>query len=148
MFSWLETNSKALQALAGIVTAILALMALIGVKWQIDASFETQREQSARDIYREFLNISISNPDFAKPDYCALKASPKAAAYEAYVDYMLYAAEQSLDMDPAMAAVFTGHMKAHAAFICEFEDTSSYTASIASMVSEFRERKCAAVKAC
>ena len=77
MFGWLESNSRALQALAGLITALLALLALIGVKWQIDASFDSQREQSARDIYREFLNLSISNPEFADPDYCALKASPK-----------------------------------------------------------------------
>jgi hypothetical protein len=148
MLRWLETNSKALQALAGIVTALLALLALVGVKWQIDASFDAQREQSARDIYREFLNLSIGNPDFAEPDYCAIKASPKAAAYAAYVDYMLYAAEQSLDMDAEMKPVFEEHLERHADYICATADWSGYSAGVASMVAAFRKGRCAAENRC
>ena len=72
---WLERNAKALQAVAAIVTAFAALAALIGIKVQIDANMKQQQVQSARDIYREFLNLSISKPEFAQPDYCTIKDS-------------------------------------------------------------------------
>jgi hypothetical protein len=62
---------------------------LIGIKVQIDANARQQQEQSARDIYREFLNLSISKPEFADPDYCAIKGRSNAGAYENYVEYML-----------------------------------------------------------
>ena len=88
--NWFERNSKGLQAIAAIITAAAAIIALIGVKLQVDASYRVQREQSAKEIYRELLNLSIANPDFVAPNYCTLKQSPKFPAYESYVDYVLY----------------------------------------------------------
>lgn len=40
--NWLKTNSAALQTLAGIATVSLALLALIGVKMQIDYQGQTK----------------------------------------------------------------------------------------------------------
>ncbi len=145
---WLETNSKAIQALAGIITAVLALLALIGVKMQIDASFESQREQSARDIYREFLNVSISNPDYAQPDYCTLANSAKRSAYESYVDYLFYAAEQSLEMDPQLKPVFTSHLAGHADYLCSQDSPNDYQGLTKAMLDEFKLSQCSKAVAC
>ena len=146
--NWLQTHSKAIQALAGIITAILALMALIGVKMQIDASFASQREQSARDIYREFLNVSISNPDYSQPDFCTLASGPKRNAYESYVDYLFYAAEQSLEMDPDLKPVFTSHLEAHTAYLCSQDSPTDYQGLTKTMLDEFKRAKCESAPVC
>ncbi len=146
--NWLSRNSAALQALGALVTALVALVALIGVKYQIDASYRVQREQSAKEIYREMLNISIANPDFAAPDFCALKQSPKLPAYETYVEYVLYTAEQMLEMDKDWAGTFQGHLETHAGFICATEDWSGYSTDVEALVNGFREKSCKAVVGC
>jgi hypothetical protein len=148
MLAWLEKHSSAVQALAGILTLLIAIAALVGVKYQIDASYDTQREQSARDVYREFLNVSISNPDFAQPDYCGLSASPKRASYESYVDYLFYAAEQSLEMDPKLRSVFDSHLEPHATYLCSAEGPSDYEGLTKTMLEEFKTANCAGAKAC
>ncbi len=67
MKRWLEQHAKALQALGVIVTMLAAVAALVGIKVQIDASARQAREQSARDIYREYLNLSIARPGICRP---------------------------------------------------------------------------------
>ena len=146
--NWLERHSKALQALSAIVMAVVAVAALAGVKYQIDASYRVQREQSAKEIYREFLNISIANPDFAAPDYCALRRTPRRAAYEAYAEYLLYTAEQVIAMDGAWAATFDEQLKTHAAYICAEPDLIGYSDDVEALVKRFRTANCAAAPAC
>ena len=106
MKEWLEANSKSIQALGAIVTMLAAVFALIGVKVQIDASARQAREQSARDIYREFLNLSISRPDLADPDLCKIKDDGGTLAYENYLEYALYTAEQLHDASPTWSITF------------------------------------------
>ncbi len=106
MRKWIETRAKALQAMAAIVTMTAAVAALVGVKVQIDANARQQRKQSARDIYREYLNLSISKPDFSNPDYCALSGTAIKGAYEDYVEYLLYTSEQVLSAMPDWEPTF------------------------------------------
>jgi hypothetical protein len=146
--NWFEKNSKAIQAVAACATVAFAFLALIGVKLQIDASFESQREQSARDIYREFLNISISNPDFAKPNYCELKSSPKIGAYRAYVDYLLYAAEQSIEMDASLQFTFDGQLEDHLIYLCSDDAPDDYQGQTKILLTSFKAKNCGAVNIC
>lgn len=46
--SWLKRNAEAVEALAANVTALVAIAALIGVKFRLDETDRVQREQSAR----------------------------------------------------------------------------------------------------
>ena len=115
---WLERHGKALQS-AGVIVAILAAVAtLVGVKFQIDASARQQREQSARDIYREFLNLSISKPEFANPDYCAIRGSPNEGAYETYVEYLLYTSEQMIDTSDSWQQPMGSYLRDHMNYLC------------------------------
>ncbi len=111
--NWLARHSPALQALGNLVTALVAVAALIGVKLQVDTAYSVQREQSAKEIYREFLNISITNPDLAQPNYCSLSKSPRAPAYDAYVEYLLYTAEQVMQTNADWGPVFETQMELH-----------------------------------
>ena len=145
---WLKRHAVPIQTLAALVTMAVAVAALVGVKVQLDASARLAREQSARDIYREYLNLSISKPEFAQPDYCAIAGTPLEPAYESYVDYMLYTAEQAIEADPEWQLEFERNLSLHRGYICSVEDWSDYRESIDSMVSRFRARQCSTVPAC
>ncbi len=149
MLGWFERHATSISALSAALTAVLALAALIGVKIQIDGSARIQREQSARDIYREYLNLSVQKPEFAAPDYCAIAGSAQFASYQAYVDYLLYTGEQALSVDPQWQATIVDALGAHAAYLCDpetgdFQDDEE----IAALVKSVRDRQCANVVAC
>lgn len=146
--NWLERHSKAIQALAAIITAALAMLALGGVKLQVDASYRVQREQSAKEIYRELLNISIANPDYATPDYCALRQSAKFAGYESYVDYVLYTAEQVIEMDANWASTMEQNLEAHVDYLCSAEVGEENTPAVKALLSSFKNRACKAKTTC
>ncbi len=142
MRDWLEANSKPIQAFGSIVTMLAAVFALIGVKVQIDASARQAREQSARDIYREFLNLSISRPDLADPDWCAIKAGPNALAYENYLEYALYTAEQLHDATPTWDATMLDHLTTHRAALCAGGDWADDSEGVQAIVARFRAEQC------
>ena len=150
ILSFLNRNSGAIQALGAILTVILAAGALIGVKLQIDAADRIQRTQSARDIYREFLNLSVTNPKFSQPDHCAISKSGDLGAYESYVGYLLYSAEQLLAVDADWQDVLRADLSVHAASICEMEDQDirSHTPAVEALINEVREARCQQVKPC
>ncbi len=149
MKNWLETYAKALQAAAAIVTMVAAFAALVGVKVQIDANARQQREQSARDIYREYLNLSIAKPEFAHPDYCALRGTPGEDAYEDYVEYMLYTDEQILKALPGWQATLQDRLIPHKELLCSENDWSGDAQEVKALISDFKEKQCKAfVSAC
>ncbi len=141
---WAEQNASALQAISAIVTALAALAALIGIKVQIDANVRQQQEQSARDIYREFLNLSISKPEFADPDYCSIKDSAQSGAYENYVEYLLYTSDQLLAVSPQWEATLMEHLSAHREYLCAPGDWSDDSEQIRTLIGHFQASQCKA----
>ena len=88
--SWFNRNAHAIEACAAMLTALVAVAALIGVKVQLDEADRLQREQSAREAYRAHLAMTATLPDFADPqDGCELLASPNGGSYVAFVDHLL-----------------------------------------------------------
>lgn len=148
MWSWVNRNAEGLQALGGFAAALFALAALIVIPWQIGQADRIQREQGARDIYREFLNISIANPKLATADWCALKEPAEIAAYEAYVEYLFYATEQLVGIDDEWRGPMVAWMADHAAYVCNRTDWDGYTPAVQALVAEFATGKCKAAQAC
>ena len=146
MIGWLEKHATALQAVTGIITMLVAIGALIGVKAQIDATERIQQAQSARDIYREFLNLSISKPEFATPNYCAMQDAKEQGAYENYVQYMLYTSEQLLNADDGWEATMTDHLEPHRELLCGDARWAGDTAEVKALVSRFRAKHCTGFK--
>lgn len=142
LIDWFDKHAVAVQGIAAIATALIALSALIGVKIQIDAAAKTQQEQSARDIYREFLNLSISRPEFSEPDYCAIKGGPQDASYKNYVDYLLYTSEQIIAVSPDWDGALREHLEAHAQYLCSVPDWSHYPDSVGVLVGQVRRNMC------
>ncbi len=139
---WVERHSKAIQAITGLVTLLIAMLALAGVKWQIDASARLQREQSARDIYREYLSLSISRPEFADPDYCTIRDGTQEAAYENYVEYLLYTGDQLLAVSTAWEPTLLDHLTPHRELLCRDNDWSDDSSQIKGLISKFKAQKC------
>ena len=142
LIGWFDKHGHMIQGIASIVTAFVALAALIGVKAQIDAAARTQQEQSARDIYREFLNLSISKPEFAEPDYCAIRGTTQEAAYRNYVDYLLYTSEQMLAVSPEWEGTLSQHLAAHPQYLCAVTDWADYPASVQGLVARVKQKAC------
>jgi hypothetical protein len=145
---WLNRYSNALQAIGTLAAAVVAIVALLGIKWQIDATYDSQREQSARDIYREFLSLSVANPDLARPDYCALRGGPRGAAYESYVDYMLYSMQQSLELEPVLGVTYADDLKLHSAYLCQEDQVAAGWPETAAMLEKFRNDNCKEIPKC
>ena len=115
----------------------------------MDAAARLQKEQSARDIYREYLNISISRPEFAQPDYCALSESPQFAAYESYVAYLLYAGEQVLVLGEGWPDVMQGEMERHAGYLCSADyQAADYDTDVVALVQRVRGGQCEIIRPC
>lgn len=149
IIGWFDKHGAAVQGIATITTALIALAALIGIKVQIDAAARTQQVQSARDIYREFLNLSISKPEFAEPDYCAIKGGPQDTAYKNYVEYLLYTSEQILSVAPEWEGALTEHLAAHDQYLCSVADWSDYPGTVRTIVARVKVKVCTkAVASC
>jgi hypothetical protein len=106
-------------------------------RWRTATQQRSSRAQAARGIYREFLSISIQWPELRTADYCVLGDLAQRAAYESYVDYLLYTAEQVLELDPedwesAIAARLLGHQP----YLCTFQaaDLATLTPAVAQLV--------------
>jgi hypothetical protein len=143
MKAWLESYAMSLQAMGAIVTMIAAIAAIVGVKVQIDANARQQREQSAREIYREYLNLSIAKPEFSRPDYCAIEGTPAEAAYEDYVEYLLYTSEQVLQAMPDWEPTLSARLIPHRELLCSDTDWNGDVAEVQDMIQRFRDRHCA-----
>ena len=118
MRDWLTRNAAPLEALGAIATAFAALTALVVSPYQVAQADRIQRDQTAREIYREFLNMTVQKPEVANADYCALKDQNQIVAYSAYVEYLLYTAEQMIDTSEEWRAPMANYLGDHKAYLC------------------------------
>jgi hypothetical protein len=144
IWQWLDANHKPVQALTAILAGLLALGTVVTVKWQMDAAARLQKEQSARDIYREYLNISMSKPEFAEPDYCQIAASPRQyAGYESYIAYLLYTSEQVFALGDGWDEVMQAEIEPHAEYLCSADfQRDDYDAKVQRQTEIVRKKQC------
>ena len=136
MLDWLRRNSEALGALGGIATAFAALTALIVIPYQVSQSDRIQRDQTAREIYREFLNLTVQKPELANADFCAMNDIKQTAAYTAYVEYLLYTSEQMIDTSPEWRAPMASYLSDHMAYLCSQGVWDAQSPEIRDLVAE------------
>lgn len=149
MMAWLDRHANAVGALSSLLTAVIALAALVAVKIQIDAADQIQKEQSAKEIFREYLNLSIQKPNLAAPDYCALRTSTELPAYQAFVEYLLYAGEQLIEMDADWSAAIHAELAAHTTYLCSPDHASDhYTPEVQRLLTTFKVDACQALPTC
>lgn len=121
MLRFFKANAEALVAISAVVTGLAAVAAVIFVPLQLAEADRIQRTQTAREIYREFLNLTVQKPELATADYCAMTAPKDRAAYEAYISYLLYTAEQVLEAEPGWEPTMESWLSDHLPRICTME---------------------------
>ena len=94
---WILENADKVGALATVATAIVAGIALIFAAKQIAAGKASQREATAKDIYRDYLKLAFENPDFAHPGDRAFKEDNK---YRWFVAFMLNSCDEITECLP------------------------------------------------
>lgn len=147
--NWLSRNAESIEAIAATLTAVVAVAALIGVKFQLDETDRLQKSQSARDSYRAHLSLAVTHPDFAQPvNACSLLGSEKSGAYQAFVDHLLYSAEQMLSVDPGWEATFLNQLDPHASYLCSDFAPLGETHETDAMLAGFRKTACTAAVKC
>lgn len=147
--TWFSRHASAIEALAATVTALVAVGALIGVKLQIDETDRIQQAQSARESFRAHLALAATLPQFAEPaDACALLTSDQGGAYRAFVDHLLYSAEQMLVIGDGWETTFLDQLAPHSDYICASAFPSGETSETASLLATFRRTQCPAALTC
>jgi hypothetical protein len=87
--------------LSTVVTALVAVLALVGAIYQVRASRENQREATASALYAEYLSLAIQYPKFAGACIQASREGEWTEEFESYkwfVSLMLHACEQIVDL--------------------------------------------------
>ncbi len=69
------------------------------------------------------------------------------AAYEAYVEYLLYTSEQAIAASPDWQSPMAEHLGEHLSYLCAQSDWSGYTDELAALVATVRT-KCSSAPAC
>jgi hypothetical protein len=142
MRQWLERQALVLQGATALVMAVAAVAAVVFVPLQIAANDRATRAQAAREIYREFLNISIQRPELAMGHDCAPVDPVRGAAYESYVDYLLYTAEQVLSLNPAdWETTIAARLAMHRGYLCSLgeSDLDGVTPAVGALVGRVRQ---------
>ena len=134
--NWLIRNAEPLQAVGAIATAFAALTALVVIPYQVAQADRIQRDQTAREIYREFLNLTVQKPELASANYCALKDTTQISAYAAYVEYLLYTSEQMIDTAPEWRAPMASYLAAHMPYLCDPQNQDAQTPDIKDLIAE------------
>lgn len=148
MWKWTKDNASSIAALGTVIMALVAILALVGFKYQVDASESLQQHQAAREIYREFLSLTIEKPQLARANYCEISDQDQRVAYEHYVEYILYTAEQVMEMNSYWHDPMFQTLSRHAAYLCARKDWASYPASITGLLEEIRDLECQKPTAC
>lgn len=140
--NWLSKHAQALQALGALMTVLIAIAALIGVKWQIDSAARIAQAQTAREFYRDYVALSLAQPKFANPAACPEFSNDETTSYEYYVEYLLYTAEQVIEADPDWAGTFESEFESHLSYICTITDGAGYTPAVAALIAGIRQDAC------
>jgi hypothetical protein len=111
-------RADTIQTVAAVATALTAAAALVLIPLQLAEAERVQREQAAREIYREFLNLTVSRPELATADYCAMTDGTERLRYKAYVEYLVHTGEQVVEISEDWALSVRGWMEDHGAYLC------------------------------
>lgn len=147
--SWLSRNAPQVEAVAASITALVAVAAIIGLKVQLDAADELQRAQSARDAYRAHLTLATSHADLARPvAACTLLNDPQGGAYIAFVDHLLYSAEQMLAVSDGWEPTFLDQLEPHTDYLCSAGAPVGETEATIRLLAQFRTSECPDTPTC
>ncbi len=135
MWNWFSKNAQPFAAL-------FSALALVGVLYQVAAGERAQREQSARDIYREFIALTINRPELVSFEWIPEAPEKDRIAYEAYVEYMLYTSEQVISVDAEWQQTMRGWFENHTVYLCTFNELGAYTPAVQALITDVTAGLC------
>lgn len=139
--------------LAQIASAVVAIGALIGIYLQVQSNFKLSRENSAREIYRAYLQLAVQYPRLAYPEDAAALAAMKReekARYGWFVSYLLYTCEQilaSFPDDPQWRRTCVEQIGYHGPYVCATvikDELDHYDAPIRMLIEQVAKSSTAA----
>jgi hypothetical protein len=110
--------------LAQMAQAAVALLGFVAILFQINEIRTSNQAVSARQVFLGYTDLAFKNPQFAAPDYEAIKASGHDAQvqYESFVSYFLYACEEAIGVFASRREWLAScdyDLKPHLPFLCE-----------------------------
>lgn len=148
MWDWIKRNAEGLEAIAALVMAAAAVVAIVGVKLQIDAAASQQHAQSAREYYRGLLEVTLNKPELAVFDHCAEHPPEAMAAYENYVEYLLYTAEQTISLNDDWESPLAALIEPHGGYICKTFYQSDLHPSLQTLLVTYTGGNCLVADPC
>jgi gamma-glutamylcysteine synthetase len=88
---------------AQMASALVAILALGAIYWQVQFNFRLSRDNNVHEIYRAYLQMAVQYPRLAYPESDTAVASmtrEDKARYGWFVSYLLYTCEQILGSFP------------------------------------------------
>jgi hypothetical protein len=135
--------SETVTAVASAITAIVAVIAIGVAIRQIGVS----NRATALDTYREYLNLAIEHPDLSRRDKQEVKKSVSHPEYDAFVTYLLFAAEEVLTLfsnDEKWRNALKLDLSHHKDYFnsdAYKEDAGSYTKELQALIKEILSEK-------
>jgi hypothetical protein len=152
--SWQTAGNTAQKASA--VAAGLSLCIAVGAIWFAWQQIQNGREITARQFFRQHLELAIKNPRLATPDYQAIKKEGAAsfAQYGFFVEHLLFTCDEILTAfgnDPDWRAACVAHVTPHANYLCEEiadKSLATYSREMQSLIRSVMSAAAASVPAC
>lgn len=80
--------------------------------------------------------MTVQKPDLAHAKYCTLKDPNQITAYTAYVEYLLYTAEQMIDTSPDWRGPMASYLGDHMEYLCSEGIWDAQSPDIRDLVAE------------
>jgi hypothetical protein len=125
--AWITDRPK--SNWAQITSALIACAAVIGVLIQIRIGQHNAQLANARQVYMSYSEATLRYPEFADPDYDAIRQNrQKLAQYKTFVSHMLFAYDEmfSVSEQPGWVVGFQNEIADHKAYLCEQDDPRFY----------------------
>src|SRR5262249_43322244 len=117
-----QTAGNTSQKISAIAAGFSLCIAL-GAIWFVWQQILNSRETTARQFFRQHLELAIQNPKFSSPDYQAIETGGAAslAQYGFFVEHLLFTCDEIVSAFPGdfgWRGACVSHVSAHAAYLC------------------------------
>jgi len=125
------TSSRPQSNFAQIASALVAIIALIGIYVQVSLTRTNALKANARQVYVNYSAAALKYPQLARPNYQKLKEArdqTELVRYQIYVGHMLSAFDEilALDDEPEWLASFRYDIQDHLTYLCELNDLTFF----------------------
>jgi hypothetical protein len=133
---------------AQIVSAVVAIIALGGISWQVENSNHNAQRSAARRVFMSYNEAALKYPEFDEPNLTEIKKDKlRFIQYQEYVAHMLFAYDEVLSVDdvPAWRKTLEHDLKFHKTFLCEKISESFnevFFPKMQELLNEFKTKSC------